>query len=44
MKPQDMRNMTKDELDKKVRDLQAELSKLRFQSATGTLEKSSFYH
>ena len=41
MKPQDLRNMTKDELDHKVLSLKEELSKLIFQSKTGTLEKQA---
>ncbi len=39
MKPQDLRNMTKDELNQKVNSLKEELSNLHFQSKTGRLEK-----
>ena len=39
MKPQDLRNMTKDELAHKIATLKEELSKLLFQAKTGTLEK-----
>ena len=41
MKPQDMRNMTKDELNHKSLVLKEELSGLLFQSKTGTIEKSA---
>jgi large subunit ribosomal protein L29 len=41
MKPQDLRNMTKDELDHKTRSLQEELSGLLFRLKTGTIENSS---
>ena len=41
MKPQDMRNMTKDELNQKALVLKEELSGLLFQSKTGTIEKSA---
>ncbi|NQT90974.1 MAG: 50S ribosomal protein L29 [Candidatus Omnitrophica bacterium] len=39
MKPQDLRNMTKQELDHKILTLKEELSKLLFQKNTGRLEK-----
>lgn len=39
MKPQDLRNMTKDELSQKEASLKEETSKLLFQAKTGTLEK-----
>ncbi|NQT95159.1 MAG: 50S ribosomal protein L29 [Candidatus Omnitrophica bacterium] len=39
MKPQELRNMTKDELDHKVVSLKEEYSKLLFQAKTGTIEK-----
>lgn len=38
MKPHDLRNMTKDELNHKIGSLKEDLSKLIFQSKTGTLE------
>jgi large subunit ribosomal protein L29 len=41
MKPQDLRNMTKDELDHKTRSLKEELSGLLFRLKTGTIENSS---
>ena len=41
MKSQDMRNMTKDELNQKALVLKEELSGLLFQSKTGTIEKSA---
>lgn len=41
MKPQDLRNMTKDELKQKIASVKEELSKLLFQAKTGTLEKSA---
>lgn len=41
MKPQDLRNMTKDELNQKVPSLKEELAKLLFQQKTGTLEKAA---
>ena len=41
MKPQDLRNMTKDELNHKILSLKEELSKLLFQAKTGTIEKSA---
>jgi len=41
MKPQDLRNMTKDELNHKVLSLKQDLSKLLFQAKTGTIEKSA---
>ena len=39
MKPQDIRNMTKDELSQKIVALKEEMSKLLFQAKTGNLEK-----
>lgn len=39
MKPQDLRNMTREELDQKIFGLKDELSKLLFQKKTGRLEK-----
>ncbi|MFC1807029.1 50S ribosomal protein L29 [Candidatus Omnitrophota bacterium] len=39
MRPADVRNMTQDELNHKKSSLKEELSKLLFQSKTGTLEK-----
>jgi len=39
MNPQELRNMTKDELGHKISSLKEELSKLLFQSKTGTIEK-----
>jgi len=41
MKPQDLRNMTKNELNHKILLLKEDLSKLLFQAKTGTIEKSS---
>ncbi len=41
MKPNDLRNMTKDELNIKVLSLKEELSGLLFQQKTGTIEKSA---
>ena len=41
MKPEELRNMTKDELGQKTSSLKEELSKLMFQSKTGRLEKPS---
>jgi large subunit ribosomal protein L29 len=41
MRPQDLRNMTKDELDHKTRSLKEELSGLLFRLKTGTIENSS---
>ncbi|MDP8292563.1 MAG: 50S ribosomal protein L29 [Candidatus Orphnella occulta] len=41
MKPQDLRNMTKDELNHKVLSLKQELSKFLFQAKTGTIENSA---
>ena len=41
MKPRDLRNMTKDELNHKSVSLKEELSKLLFQARTGTIEKSA---
>jgi len=41
MKPNDLRNMTKDELNLKVLSLKEELSGLLFQQKTGTIEKSA---
>ena len=41
MKPQDLRNMTKDELNHKILSKKEELSKLLFQAKTGTIEKSA---
>lgn len=39
MKPQELRNMTKQELNQKTASLKEELSKLLFQAKTGRLEK-----
>lgn len=39
MKPQELRNMTRDELNQKVLTLKEELSGLLFQAKTGTIEK-----
>ena len=39
MKPQDLRNMTKDELNHKITSFKQELSQLLFQQKTGRLEK-----
>lgn len=39
MKPQDLRNMTEQELNHKITSLKEELSKLLFQAKTGRLEK-----
>jgi large subunit ribosomal protein L29 len=39
MKPIDLRNMTKDELNQKAGLLKEELSKFLFQAKTGRLEK-----
>jgi large subunit ribosomal protein L29 len=41
MKPQELRNMTKDELLHKEASLKEELSKLLFQAKTGTIEQSA---
>jgi len=41
MKPQDLRNMTKDELNHKVLTLKQDLSKFLFQAKTGTIENSA---
>ena len=41
MKPSDLRNMTKDELNHKIFSLKEQLAKLRFQARTGRLEKPS---
>jgi large subunit ribosomal protein L29 len=41
MKPGDLRNMTKDELDAKIIAFKEELSRLLFQKKTGTIEKSA---
>jgi large subunit ribosomal protein L29 len=41
MKPQDLRNMTKDELNHKILSFKEELSGLLFKQKTGTLEKSA---
>jgi large subunit ribosomal protein L29 len=41
MKPQDLRNMTKDELTHKTLSFKEELSALLFKQKTGTLEKSA---
>jgi large subunit ribosomal protein L29 len=41
MKPQDLRNMTKDELHNKTRSLKEELSGLLFRLKNGTIENSS---
>ena len=41
MKPHDLRNMTKDELNLKILSLKEELSGLLFQQKTGTIEKSA---
>jgi len=38
-KPQDLRNMTKDELNHKLSTLKEELSKFLFQAKTGTIEQ-----
>lgn len=40
-KPQELRNMTKDELIHKTISFKEELSKLLFQAKTGTIEKSA---
>jgi len=39
MKTEEIRNMTKDELQHRVITLKDELAKLRFQAETGNLEK-----
>lgn len=39
MKPQDLRNMTEQELNHNITSLKEELSKLLFQAKTGRLEK-----
>lgn len=39
MKPQELRNMTEQELNHKTASLKEELSKLLFQAKTGRLEK-----
>jgi large subunit ribosomal protein L29 len=41
MKPQDLRNMTKDELNHKISSLKEELAGLLFRLKTGTIENSS---
>ncbi len=41
MKPQDLRNMTKDELNHKALTLKQDLSKFLFQAKTGTIENSA---
>ena len=41
MKPKDLRNMSKDELNHKIESLKEELAKLYFQAKTGRLEKSA---
>ena len=38
MKPKEIRDLTDEELEKKLHDLKAELFNLRFQLATGQLE------
>lgn len=38
MKPKEIRELTDEELEKKLHDLKAELFNLRFQLATGQLE------
>ncbi len=38
MKPRELRDLTDDELDRKLADTRQELFNLRFQSATGALE------
>jgi large subunit ribosomal protein L29 len=39
MKPEDIRNMTKDEISNKVSSLKEEVYKLRFEKKTGRIEK-----
>jgi large subunit ribosomal protein L29 len=41
MKPPELRNMTKEELNQKTAVLKEELSKLLFKYKTGTLDKSA---
>lgn len=41
MKVKEIREMTTEEIDKKILELKQELFNLRFQQATGTLEKPS---
>ncbi|MFA5069441.1 MAG: 50S ribosomal protein L29 [Candidatus Omnitrophota bacterium] len=41
MKPNDLRALTKDELNLKISSFKEELSGLRFQQKTGTIEKSA---
>ena len=41
MKPEDLREMTNEELLTKLADLREELFKLRFQATTGQLENTS---
>ncbi|MBT9258969.1 MAG: 50S ribosomal protein L29 [Clostridiales bacterium] len=38
MKAEELRELTDEELERKIRDLKAELFNLRFQKATGQLE------
>ncbi|MDE5715052.1 MAG: 50S ribosomal protein L29 [Anaeroplasmataceae bacterium] len=39
MKAQDIRKLTKDQIEKKISDLKEELFNLRFQASLGNLEK-----
>ena len=41
MRARDLRDLTDDELDRKLADTRKELFNLRFQSATGALENSA---
>lgn len=41
MKAEEIRNLTVDEIDDKIRDAKKKLFSLRFQAKTGKLEKSS---
>ena len=41
MRARDLRDLTDDELDRKLADTRQELFNLRFQSATGALENSA---
>ena len=41
MKPKDLRDLTDDELERRLAETRQELFNLRFQSATGALENSA---
>jgi large subunit ribosomal protein L29 len=41
LKPRELRDLTDDELDRRLADTRKELFNLRFQSATGALENSA---